>query len=137
VGAVNAEEFIASECRSVCEDHEAFYQRLGDIAVRNVAFEQEFLSHLSALQELNRREQRARDERARVILERLGNIDDRIGHVTNGGLKEAMLELVPVLLNNLGANKTETTRGKYAVIVTAISGLAAVGGALLSWLIAH
>lgn len=132
---MNAEEFMASPCRSVCEDHEAFYQRLGDIAMRNVAFEQEFLSHLSALQEIARREQQARDKRAHVILDKLASIETKVGHVTNGGLKEAMMELVPVLLNNIGTNKTETTRGRYAVIVSGISGLAAVGGALLSWLI--
>ena len=132
---MTSDEFIASPCRSVCEDHENFYKRLGDIAVRNVAFEQEFLSHLSALQEIARREQQARDNWAHVILDKLAKIDEKVGHVTNGGLKEAMMELVPVLLNNIGTNKTETTRGRYAVIVSGISGLAAVGGALLSWLI--
>lgn len=132
---MNVEEFISSPCGSVCADHESFYKRLGDIAVRNAAFEQEFLSHLSALQQIARREQEARDVRAHVILDKLAAIDEKVGRVTNGGLKEAMMELVPVLLNNIGTNKTETTRGRYAVIVSVISGLAAVGGAFLTWVI--
>ena len=128
------EEFIASPCRSVCEDHEAFYKRLGDIAVRNVAFEQEFLSHLSALQEIARREQRARDIRAHVILDKLAKIDEKVGHVTNGGLAEAMREIVPVILNNSAAHKAESIKGKWAVLTAAISGLFAVGGALIGWM---
>lgn len=131
---MNAEEFIASPCGSVCADHESFYKRLGDIAVRNMAFEREFLSHLSALQELNRREQRARDERAHVILDKLAKIDEKVGHVTNGGLAEAMREIVPVILNNAAAHKSESIKGKWAVLTAAISGLFAVGGALAGWM---
>ena len=131
---MTAEEFIASPCRSICEDHENFYKRLGDIAVRNVAFEQEFLSHLSALQELNRREQQARDNRAHVILDKLAKIDEKVGHVTNGGLAEAMREIVPVILNNSAAHKAESIKGKWAVLTAAISGLFAVGGALIGWM---
>ena len=115
--------------------YEIFYKKLSEIAVRNIAFEEEILSHLSAIQEVNRREQAARDIRAHVIIDRLDKIEEKISHVTNGGLKEAMQELVPVILRNVGAVQVENAKGMWTARTAAISGTFAVLGGIITWLI--
>ena len=116
-------------------EYEIFYKKLSEIAVRNIAFEEEILSHLSAIQEVNRREQAARDNRAHAIIDRLEKIEEKISHVTNGGLKEAMQELVPVILRNVGAVQVENTKGVWTARTATISGTFAVLGGLITWLI--
>lgn len=116
-------------------EYEIFYKKLSDIAVRNLAFEEEILSHLSAIQEINRREQAARDNRAHVIIDRLDKIEEKISHMTNGGLKEAMQELVPVILRNVGAVQVENAKGMWTARTAIISGTFAVLGGIITWLI--
>ena len=62
-------------------EYEIFYKKLSEIAVRNIAFEEEILSHLSAIQEINRREQSERDTRAHAILDRLDKIEKKIKQI--------------------------------------------------------
>ena len=133
---ISTEGCVGGSCRVVCEDHEAFYHRLGDIALRNAAFEQEMLSHLSALREISLCEGSERDKRAIMILDKLEVIEKKVADVTNGGLKEAMIDLVPILLQNVGLMKTENTKGRWNLLTAVISGVFAVGGALIGWLIA-
>jgi hypothetical protein len=120
---------------SASDEYEVFYQKLTEIAIRNIAFEEEILSHLSAIQEVNRREQVARDTRAHIILDRLEKIEEKIGHVTNGGLKEAMQDLVPIILRNAGAIQAENAKGRWSAKTAAISGTFAVLGGLITWMI--
>lgn len=123
------------QCTSPCEEHELFFKSLSLIATKSAAFETEMLSHLSALQEIARREQVGRDIRAHKILDQLASIEAKVGHVTNGGLKDAMMDLVPVILNARGNMQVESIKGRAKIITAAISGAAAVGGALIGWLL--
>lgn len=125
----------ATGCPATCLEHEVFYRQLSEIALRNLAFEEEILSHLSAMHEMSRREQKARDIRANVIIDRLDKIEEKISHVTNGGLKDAMQEVVPLILKTIGANQAENTKGRWAARTAAISGAFAVLGGITTWLI--
>jgi ribonucleotide monophosphatase NagD (HAD superfamily) len=122
-------------CNETCSAHDAFYQRISEIALRNAAFEEEILSHLSAIQEVNRREAKIVAVQSDKILDRLEKIENQLLHVTNGGLKEAMFELVPIILKNMGTKDAENTRGRWAATVAAISGTFAVLGGLATWII--
>jgi Tfp pilus assembly PilM family ATPase len=92
----------------------------------------ELFSHLSALREIDRRADIARQAQLNAILTRLEAIESRLDHLSNGGLRDSLLDAVPVLLQNAGLIKAETVKGKTEVIVALISVLSALGGAVIA-----
>jgi hypothetical protein len=102
------------------------------LALRTEATMDELFSHLSALREIDRRADIARQAQLNAILTRLEAIESRLDHLSNGGLRDSLLDAVPVLLQNAGLIKAETVKGKTEVIVALISVLSALGGAVIA-----
>ena len=102
------------------------------LALRTEATMDELFSHLSALREIDRRADIARQAQLNAILTRLEAIESRLDHLSNGGLRDSLLDAVPVLLQNAGLIKAETVKGKTEVIVVLISVLSALGGAVIA-----
>lgn len=111
------------------------FRQLSDISIRNLAFEDEILSHLSAIQELNSREQQTREFQNHIITDRLVKIEEKIEGITNGGLKSTLQELLPVLVQSLGVLQIENTKGIWSSRTAAISGAFAALGGVVTWLI--
>jgi hypothetical protein len=103
------------------------------LALRTEATMDELFSHLSALREIDRRADIARQAQLNAILTRLEAIESRLDHLSNGGLRDSLLDAVPVLLQNAGLIKAETVKGKTEVIVALISVLSALGGVIARW----
>jgi len=105
------------------------------LALRTEATMDELFSHLSALREIDRRADIARQAQLNAILTRLEAIESRLDHLSNGGLRDSLLDAIPVLLQNAGINKAEGIKGRVEIIVALVSVISALGGVMLSkWL---
>ncbi len=118
-----------------CADHERICTTLACLAAKSVGFEEELLSHLAAIQELSRREKRARDVQSRAVFAKLGSIEERVEKMSNGGLRDSVLDVIPVILQNAGLVGVENAKGRWAVITGIISAIAAIGGGVLGWIV--
>lgn len=118
-------EWLGGECNTA----------LGRLALRSEAAMDELFSHLSALREIDRRSDIARQAQLNAILTRLSAIEDRLDHLSNGGLRDSLLDAIPVLLQNAGIIKAEGIKGRVEIIVALVSVISALGGVMLSkWL---
>lgn len=118
-------EWLGGECNTV----------LGRLALRSEAIMDELFSHLSALREIDRRADIARQAQLNAILVRLSAIEERLEHFSNGGLRESLMDVIPVLLQNAGIIKAEGIKGRVEIIVALVSVISALGGVILSkWL---
>jgi len=105
------------------------------LALRTEATMDELFSHLSALREIDRRADIARQAQLNAILTRLEAIESRLDHLSNGGLRDSLLDAIPVLLQNAGIIKAEGIKGRVEIIVALVSVISALGGVMLSkWL---
>ena len=96
---------------------------------------QALAAHLAAIQELSRREKRARDVQSRAVFVKLGSIEERVEKMSNGGLRDSVLDVIPVILQNAGLVGVENAKGRWAVITGIISAIAAIGGGVLGWIV--